>query len=90
MMLSELCFAFFHRRERNNNSLLTQATEVLPVCLRSPQQHAALCVMSLRRWGANFERHAVVPDERARIICIIMLLVCSKLQINAADAKASG
>lgn len=46
--------------------------------------------MSLRRWGPNFERRAVVPDERARIICIIMLLVCSKLQINTADAKASG
>lgn len=58
--------------------------------LRSPIQHVCLCVISLRRLGPNFERHAVVPDERPFVICIIMPVVCSKLQINTADAKAAG
>lgn len=58
--------------------------------LCSPIQHVCLCVISLRRSGPNFERHAVVPDERPLVICIIIRVVCSKLQINAADAKAAG
>lgn len=59
-------------------------------CLCPPIQHVCLYVISLRRLGPNFERHAVVPDERPLVICIIICVVCSKLQINAVDAKAAG